>query len=381
MSIEESADPKILYLSFNQDYTCLNCGTDTGFIIYNTNPAKVRYHRNFGGGIGIVEVLKTSNILILVGGGDHPKYPVNKLVIWDDYQDKVITDVQTNYKILGVKFNEECLAIICKNVVKLYKLESLKYLNKIETHDNPEGICSLSSSKTNPIVIVPGIDIGSVSVLNHETGVKKTITCHQNPINSITLNANSTKFATTSETGTLVRIFDLETSSQITELRRGSGSCKIYSVGFSGDSTSLVTTSSTNTIHVFSLLKDIKNNRSKLRGVGGVVSNYFKSEWSLFDVNWEPTQVVVTENTKQEDTNTLKQHIATILEDTTNPGMYTLFVAGYDGKYATYAFRLSSPNTQLPQGEAQVEEVKKDSCEKMSGGNLLQLFKEVITTK
>ena len=106
MSLDLTTPPKILYLSFNQDYSCLNCGTDQGFIIYNTNPAKVRYHRNFGGGIGIVEVLKTSNILILVGGGDHPKYPVNKLVIWDDYQDKVITDVQTNYKILGVKFND-----------------------------------------------------------------------------------------------------------------------------------------------------------------------------------------------------------------------------------------------------------------------------------
>ena len=220
MSLDLNNPPKILYLSFNQDYSCLNCGTDQGFIIYNTNPPKVRYHRNFGGGIGIVEVLKTSNILILVGGGDHPKYPVNKLVIWDDYQDKVITDIQTNYKILGVKFNEECLAVVCKNVVKLYHLESLKFLNKIETHDNPDGICSLSSTKNSPLIIVPGTEVGSVTILNHATGVKKTVSCHQNPINSITLNGPATKFATTSDTGTLVRVFDVETNAKLNEFRR-----------------------------------------------------------------------------------------------------------------------------------------------------------------
>lgn len=377
MSIDLSNPPKILYLSFNQDYSCLNCGTEQGFIIYNTNPAKVRYHRNFGGGLGIVEVLKTSNILILVGGGDHPKYPVNKLVIWDDYQEKVITDVQTNYKILGVKFNEKCLAIVCKNVVKLYKLESLKFLNKIETHDNPDGICTLSSVQSNPILIVPGIEPGSVTILNHATGVKKTVSCHQNPINSITLNANSTKFATTSETGTLVRIFDLETNSKINELRRGSDSCQIYSVEFSGDSTSLVTTSSKNTIHVFSLLKDIKNNRSKLRSVGGMVSGYFKSEWSLFEVEWEPVSIAPNENEKADTSNLKKQHIATILENPDTPGLYTLFVVGYDGKFASYNFKLASPNTQLPSNADGADELKKDHFEKLSSGNLFQLFKEI----
>lgn len=40
------------------------------------------------GGIGIVEVLHSTNLLALVGGGVSPCFSPKKLIIWDDAEEK-----------------------------------------------------------------------------------------------------------------------------------------------------------------------------------------------------------------------------------------------------------------------------------------------------
>jgi hypothetical protein len=59
------------------------------------------------GGIGIVEMLYKSNILALVGGGKYPKHSRNKIIIWDDYQAKVIAELSFTSYIKNVKLKKE----------------------------------------------------------------------------------------------------------------------------------------------------------------------------------------------------------------------------------------------------------------------------------
>ena len=103
------SQPTVLYVSLNQDHSCFAVGTTNGFYVYSVDPVKERFRKGlfpsflfhsfcfhvfclyteWGMGIGIVEMLERCNILALVGGGDLPKFPKNKVVVWDDFQNRV----------------------------------------------------------------------------------------------------------------------------------------------------------------------------------------------------------------------------------------------------------------------------------------------------
>lgn len=58
---------------------------------------------DFNGGIAFAEMLYRTNLLFLVGGGTNPKFPPNKVVVWDDNQQKCLGEMSYKTNILAVK--------------------------------------------------------------------------------------------------------------------------------------------------------------------------------------------------------------------------------------------------------------------------------------
>ena len=56
------------------------------------------------GGIGMIQMLNKSNILALVGGGKNPKFSLNKVILWDDQQGRVISELRFGSNVKNISF-------------------------------------------------------------------------------------------------------------------------------------------------------------------------------------------------------------------------------------------------------------------------------------
>eukprot|EP01095_Lingulamoeba_sp_RSL-Kostka_P006387 TRINITY_DN199_c0_g1_i1.p1 TRINITY_DN199_c0_g1~~TRINITY_DN199_c0_g1_i1.p1 ORF type:complete len:372 (+),score=128.60 TRINITY_DN199_c0_g1_i1:73-1188(+) len=314
MNLASEQTNELLYVGFNQDYGCFACATDNGFLVYNCDPLKERFRREFeNGGIGIIEMLFRCNILALVGGGKNPKYPPKKVLIWDDYQNKCIAELDFRRDVKAVKLRRDRIVVVLQDRVYIYQFSDLQLLDQIETYNNPKGLCALSPSQNNTVLACPGETLGSVHIELYDSKESKTIPkAHENALSQISLNSDGTLLATTSEKGTLIRIFSTSTGDQLKELRRGADKAEIYSLVFHPQSSWLVCSSDKCTVHIYDISQvaeileattdssnnnnnsnnnnsnnnnkkadNSRNRQSSLSFMKDILPSYFSSEWSF----------------------------------------------------------------------------------------------------
>ncbi|OWM62928.1 autophagy-related protein 18a-like [Punica granatum] len=292
--------PNLLHLSFNQDHGCFAAGTDSGFRIYNCDPFREIFRRDFEeGGVAVVEMLFRCNIVALVGGGPRPQYPLNKVMIWDDHQSRCIGELSFRSEVKSVKLRRDRIVVVLLQKILVYNFADLKLLHQIETILNPKGLCAVSQNSGQMVLVCPGLQKGQVRVEHYASKRTKFIMAHDSRIACFALSQDGRFLATASSKGTLVRVFNTLDGSLLQEVRRGADRAEIYSLAFSPTAQWLAVSSDKGTVHVFSLKVDsgsLVSERysaseplgsssssmiSSLSFMKGVLPRYFSSEWSV----------------------------------------------------------------------------------------------------
>ncbi|KAF5957579.1 hypothetical protein HYC85_004804 [Camellia sinensis] len=294
-------NPTLLHLSFNQDSRYFAAGTNRGFRIYNCDPFREFFRREFdgGGGIGIVRMLFGFNISALVGGGSEPQYPSNKVMIWDDNEGRCIVELSFRSEVKSVRLRRDRIVVVLNQKIFVYNFSDLKLFHQIETAPNPKGLCEVSQLSGSMVLVCPGLQKGQVRIEHYALKRSKYVVAHDSRIACFALSHDGRLLATASSKGTLVRIFNTLDGSLLQEVRRGADRAEIYCLAFSSSAQWLAASSAKGTVHVFRLKLDsgslgIERSRrasepnlstapavSSLSFIKGVLPKYFSSEWSL----------------------------------------------------------------------------------------------------
>jgi WD40 repeat protein len=276
-----------IIVSFNQSQDCVCFGTTNGFYIFGINPFKKSLAREIKGGVSIVKILYKTNIILFVGREPSGDYPNSKLILWDDANRKVIGEIQFRERILNAELNKEIIVVSTSKKIYIYKFENIECIKTIVTVNNSDGLFAIGGEKSDYIVY-NGNEIGSIGITKIYEDYYREIKIHKAHIGCIRLSGDGKFIATASDTGTLIRIYNIENGDMIREVRRGSDPAIINDIKFNRDNSMIVVGSDRGTIHLFNtgIVKGGVYRNEEFSGFGlgyfkFALPSYFSSEWSF----------------------------------------------------------------------------------------------------
>lgn len=94
-----------------------------------------------GGTLAAVLPLHSSSLLFLLGGGRSPRYPPNKVILWDDVAGREIAELEFRERVRGFACRRGWLAVALRRRVVVFQVgEELSRFGEWDTNDNPRGM-------------------------------------------------------------------------------------------------------------------------------------------------------------------------------------------------------------------------------------------------
>lgn len=289
-----------MHVAFNQDASCVVLASPQGFRVYNCSPFGRFYNSEDSLGprdVGLAEMLFSTSLVVITGGGeaDSPR----RLAVINTRKSQEaakICELFFSRSVRAVQLNRQRLVVVMDTEIAIYNIANMKLLHTLETVANRLAVASitptagigkrsaasgespvtaedLASSATGNWLAYPAgpplkhhvsppagagqaplAPQGDVVIFDLDTLSPVTvIRAHRSPLIKVELNEDGTLLATTSNRGTLVRVFAVPSGTLLYEFRRGSYHTRVYSLAFSLGSKLLCVSSATQTVHIYRL--------------------------------------------------------------------------------------------------------------------------------
>ncbi|KAI9225342.1 MAG: WD40-repeat-containing domain protein [Piptocephalis tieghemiana] len=270
MNIGSQSKNELLFINFNQDFSCISIGTKYGYKIYNCDPFSKCYSK-MNGGMGVVEMLFCTSLVALVGAGEQSNFSPRRLQIINTKRQSTICELTFPTTVLAVKLNRRRLVVLLEEQIYVYDISNMKLVHTIETSPNTNAVIALSPSSENCYLVYPSHSPSSASpfagssaaasgsgdILIFDTlslQVVNMVQAHKSPVSCVSINSDGTMMATASDKGTVIRVFSLPDAQKLYQFRRGSYPARIYGISFNLVSTLLCVSSDSDTVHIFKLV-------------------------------------------------------------------------------------------------------------------------------
>ncbi|KAF4325474.1 hypothetical protein BBO99_00002037 [Phytophthora kernoviae] len=245
MRSSESSNTDLLFLSFNQEASCISVGTRQGFGIYNCEPFGKCFQENIGG-IGIAEMLYCTSLVALVGAGDQPAFSPRRLRVWNTKTGAAICDLNFVTAVLAVRMNRQRLVAVLERKIYIFDISTMKILETLDTSPNPKALCVLSPHDNGHLAFPSGASPGEIVLYDaNNLSVLNAFQAHRTAPVAMAFNPQGTLLATASESGTLIRVFSVPSGKKVAAFRRGSYGAQVYCLAFNESSTVLCASSDT----------------------------------------------------------------------------------------------------------------------------------------
>lgn len=282
---EEDNKLKINTANLSFDKSIIVIGTNKGFLVCKTNPFKVIREKLIKGGIKIGLIIERSNLFFLLGMAtlkENQDYNENLIVLYDDKKERKITEIKMSSPVLNLKLNSKHLFVVTYDRIFIFHTKKLKNIGKFDCFPSNNGTAAINCSVSQSTFACldkskPG-NFNVFTYLEENVVSMENMFAHSSIISKMALNNEGSKILTTSDNGTLIRLFDIKSKTMLEEFRRGTDKAEMFCLCFSLSENFFSCCCDTGDMHVFKRNPDKKTIEMKPKGFLSKLSGIFKNK-------------------------------------------------------------------------------------------------------